>query len=100
MARLMAHEEYLKSDVWKCKKAPVNPSIKLQVQHNTGAHHWVGIKEGDENATLFYCRYCMSARKFPVTLKEAIDILGKGKMPPLSPTVPTSHPSHYKKKRR
>lgn len=98
MARL-SHDEYLKSNVWKCDKSPVNKDIKLQVENNTGAHHWTGIKEGEKDATLFYCKYCMDTKRFPTTFKDAIEILNKGRMPPLVSKVSTSNPSSYKKRR-
>lgn len=58
--KAMTHEEYLTSDAWKCPDAPVNPNIPLQVENNTGAHHWIEIKSG-----LWYCKYCHDARRFP-----------------------------------
>ena len=48
----MTHEEYLKSDVWKCDKSP------------TGAHHWREIEKGG-SAILFLCKWCLDVKEFP-----------------------------------
>lgn len=56
----LSNKAYLKSDVWKCKDSP------------TGAHHWIEIK-GSKISGVFYCKWCGDARKFPLTMADAMD---------------------------
>lgn len=60
------YENYLKSNRWKCDKAPIDPNIPLQVENNTGAHHWVCIETGAERKAMFLCIHCFDVRKFVV----------------------------------
>lgn len=55
-------QSYLDGNSWRCPDAPINPAILLQVQHNTGAHHWLEFHNGKRGE--FYCRYCFEIRKF------------------------------------
>lgn len=55
----LSYEAYLKSDVWKCGDSP------------TGAHHWIEIK-GLKTRGIFYCKWCGDAKKFPLSLSEAM----------------------------
>jgi len=55
---------YLAGNSWRCPDAPINPEIPLQVQHNTGAHHWLPFRAGKANE--FYCLYCFEIRKFKI----------------------------------
>ena len=55
--KVMTHEEYLASDVWKCTDSP------------TGAHHWIEIQhtaDGQFHTGLFYCKWCHDSKRFPI----------------------------------
>ena len=56
------YQRYLASDLWRCPDAIVNPDIPMQVKCNTGAHHWIGFKDGRTGE--FYCHHCFVIRKF------------------------------------
>jgi len=64
----MKYEEYMASDVWRCKDSP------------TGGHHWIERRIDGLSKGQFYCKWCYDARHFPVTYAEA---LGGKKIPPL-----------------
>ena len=61
------HKKYIKSGCWKCDKAPINSDIPLQVKHNSGAHYWV------LHDTIWVCKYCGDARKWPMTFNQAME---------------------------
>ena len=67
------YDEYLKSDVWKCPKAPINPDIELQVANKTGAHHWIPLQGKLSEGTLC-CIHCYDVRVFPLTWNILKDV--------------------------
>ncbi|KKN53778.1 hypothetical protein LCGC14_0598710 [marine sediment metagenome] len=72
--KTLTYEGYLASDVWKCPKASINPDILLQVENNTGAHHWIEVQNIDEgiiHTGLYYCEYCYDTGKRPVYWEQA-----------------------------
>lgn len=56
------YQQYLLGNSWHCPDAPINPAIALQVQHDTGAHHWLELNA--EKPGKFYCKYCFEIRRF------------------------------------
>ena len=67
-----ANLAYINSGSWKCPKAVVNPDFPAQVEHNTGAHHWVERWFGDKVGHAFICRYCFDVRRFTTNYKSGM----------------------------
>ena len=57
--------KYLEGNSWHCPDAPINQDLPLQVERNTGAHHWIEFKDGEPGE--FYCRHCFRIRKFRIS---------------------------------
>ncbi len=58
--KTLNYNEYIASDVWKCKDSP------------SGAHYWVQMVETEKLAGegYFCCKYCHDVRKFPLTFHD------------------------------
>ncbi len=50
--KVSAYQNYLDSEVWKCKKSP------------TGAHHWVETKTLEDGQRRFQCKHCSKEADF------------------------------------
>lgn len=92
------YKSYLNGDSWCCPDAPINKDLLLQVERNTGAHHWIELKTGEPGE--FYCRYCYIMRRFRVspypTTDQNIDWHNRDPMHDHKPTLIDTITGQYK----
>ena len=68
--QLRQHQDYIESGCWKCDKSP------------TGAHYWIETPSKTKvNSGLFYCKYCLDAKKMPVHFGDALVASGVRRIP-------------------
>lgn len=65
---LGSYKRYIREGKWKCLDAPINPDLPLNVQEQCGAHYWLELSnEGRGAGGRFYCKYCLTIRRFRTT---------------------------------